>query len=69
MISGGFKRSSKGYPKYMKELLDIFYEAGIWRKMSWEDFLTDLCKIMAQCEESEVYKNIHKSNPQLTLDL
>ena len=32
----------------MLELLDIYYEAGIWKKYNWYDFLEELVKIRSK---------------------
>ena len=32
----------------MKELKEIYYEAGIWRKYNWYDFLKELSIILAK---------------------
>jgi len=37
---------TEGYSPEMLKLLEIYYEAGIWRKYNWYDFLESLMKIM-----------------------
>jgi len=38
----------------MLELLDIYYEAGIWKKYNWYDFLEELLKIFRNEPSSRV---------------
>ena len=50
--------STKNYSKEMLELLDVYYETGIWRKYNWYDFLEELVR----CDDAYKKNKKHAKN-------
>jgi len=49
---------TENYSKEMLELLDVYYETGIWRKYNWYDFLEELVR----CDDAYKKNKKHVKN-------